>query len=77
VDPFADRWEEGYRRLVAYVEERGRAPAAAYKTPDGYPLGKWLGHQRWNSSKYSPKSSRATRRDAADRRDRLDKLLSV
>jgi superfamily II DNA or RNA helicase len=45
-DPFADQWEEGFSRLLEFVEREGhsRVPVS-YKTHD-YPLGKWVDKQR-------------------------------
>jgi hypothetical protein len=45
-DPFADYWEEGFSRLVEYVERHGdpRVPAS-YRT-EGFNLGLWVGNQR-------------------------------
>ena len=46
-DPFADLWEEGFRRLVQYVERTGNALVqVAYTTDDGYKLGQWVKVQR-------------------------------
>jgi hypothetical protein len=41
------RWEEGYGRLLAFVEREGhsRVPAA-YRDNDGYPLGNWVLNRR-------------------------------
>jgi len=48
-DPFADRWEEGFRRLSTYVEHHGDARVPkAYKLDDGYLLGTWVNSQRAN-----------------------------
>ena len=46
-DPKADQWEEGFSRLVHYVERQGdaaRVPASF--TVDGYPPGSWVDMQR-------------------------------
>ena len=46
-DPIEYQWQEGFRRLKAFVEQEGHArPVGLYKSPDGYPLGKWLSAQR-------------------------------
>jgi hypothetical protein len=46
-DTRADSWEEGYRSLVTYVGEHGDARVPdAYRTPDGFRLGRWVSHQR-------------------------------
>ncbi|MDX5962428.1 helicase associated domain-containing protein [Rhodococcus opacus] len=47
-DPIADRWEEGFRRLLAYVEHHGHARVPQSHTVDGYQLGKWITAQRHN-----------------------------
>ena len=45
-DTQADKWEEGFRRLLDYVERHGDAcPTYHYKI-DGYPLGQWVVGQR-------------------------------
>ena len=45
-DTVADKWEEGFRCLVDYVERSGHARVPASYTVDGYQLGAWVGHQR-------------------------------
>jgi superfamily II DNA or RNA helicase len=42
----ADQWEEGFSRLLQYVEHHGDARVPVSYTVDGYPLGKWASHQR-------------------------------
>ena len=49
--PHADRWEEGFRRLVQYVERRGDANVPRDYKLDGYPLGRWVGKQRVHRSR--------------------------
>jgi hypothetical protein len=46
-DILADQWEEGFNRLLDYIEEHGhpRVPRP-YTTADGYPLGVWAAKQR-------------------------------
>ena len=45
-------WEEGFRRLVRYVEQNGHARLpASYKAADGYFLGRWVVYQRVNHDK--------------------------
>jgi superfamily II DNA or RNA helicase len=40
-------WEEGYRRLLEYVDDHGHAQVPAkYRLPDGYGLGVWTSKQR-------------------------------
>ena len=45
------RWEEGYTRLLDYVEVHDHARVPASYTIDGYPLGTWVGSQRANYRK--------------------------
>lgn len=46
-DPRADLWEEGFRNLLAYVEENGSAAVpATYRSGNGYRLGAWVNTQR-------------------------------
>ena len=41
-DTRADQWEEGFRRLLDYVERHGDARVPASYKVDGYQLGKWV-----------------------------------
>ena len=43
-DPVADQWEEGFSRLLDYVERHGDARVPKSYTVDGYPLGEWVVH---------------------------------
>jgi hypothetical protein len=54
-DPFEADWEEGFKRLQAYVKEykHCRVPHQ-YKSPDGYNLGQWVSNRRQRSSILSP-----------------------
>jgi hypothetical protein len=54
-DPFEADWEEGFKRLQAYVKEHKhcRVPRQ-YKTPDGYNLGQWVSNRRARSSIVPP-----------------------
>jgi len=53
-DPFTDQWNEGFERLMAYVEETGAAsPPAGFRT-DGFRLGNWVSVQRKNKDKLTP-----------------------
>jgi hypothetical protein len=64
--PRADRWDEGFQRLAAYVNRNGRSlPNSKYVEKDGYRLGAWVAQQRslGNTGKLAP-----------DRRKRLDQL---
>ncbi len=49
--PYADQWEEGFRRLKDYVERHGNANVPRDYKLDGYPLGRWVGKQRVHRSK--------------------------
>jgi superfamily II DNA or RNA helicase len=50
-DPQADIWEEGFRRLLDYVERHGHARVPRPQVVDGYKLGAWVGKQRDNRSR--------------------------
>lgn len=45
-DRRADQWEEGFRRLVKYVEGTGSADVPRLCVVDGYGLGMFVGNQR-------------------------------
>jgi superfamily II DNA or RNA helicase len=45
-DPYAARWEEGFQRLLDYVELNGDARVPKGYTVDGYKLGLWVERQR-------------------------------
>lgn len=63
-DPFADKWEEGFRYLKQYVGINSVArPSQDYSASDGYRLGKWVSVQRGKKDE-----------TAADRKDRLEAL---
>ena len=48
-DAQAAKWEEGFSRLLVYVEQNGHARVpVAYNTVDGYRLGWWVRKQRVN-----------------------------
>jgi superfamily II DNA or RNA helicase len=49
-DPFADQWEEGFRRLADWVKVRGDALVPRNYVVDGFNLGSWVHVQR---QKYS------------------------
>jgi superfamily II DNA or RNA helicase len=45
-DPYADYWEEGFGRLLDYINRRGDARIAKSYSVDGYQLGDWVARQR-------------------------------
>ena len=45
-DTYANKWEEGFSRLLDYVECNGDARVPDSYTVDGYGLGAWVGRQR-------------------------------
>lgn len=45
-NPHTDRWEEGYKKLLRYVELHGNADAPTSCVVDGYKLGAWLRNMR-------------------------------
>jgi Helicase associated domain/Helicase conserved C-terminal domain len=44
--PKADQWEDGFARLLGYVERHGDARVPDSYMADGYALGAWVGTQR-------------------------------
>ncbi|MFZ0716522.1 helicase associated domain-containing protein, partial [Mycobacterium sp.] len=48
-DPVADQWEEGFNKLLAYVDQNGHARVPASYKLEG--LGAWVGLQRRNYAK--------------------------
>jgi superfamily II DNA or RNA helicase len=63
-DPFADKWEEGFRHLMEYVDIVGQARVRDdYRTIQGYRLGGWLTTQRMKINRLS-----------SDRKARLEAL---
>jgi superfamily II DNA or RNA helicase len=61
----ADKWEAGFGRLVAYVEDHGNArPPALYVDHDGFRLGKWVGRQRRFHDEHRLTAERAGRLEA-------------
>ncbi len=50
-DPRADQWEEGFRYLIAYVEEYGHCLVPRPYVVAGYRLGTWVGTQRGKYAK--------------------------
>jgi superfamily II DNA or RNA helicase len=45
-DPNEDKWEEGFRRLLDYIEAHGHVRMGQGTRVDGYPLGAWINTQR-------------------------------
>ncbi|WP_243706792.1 DEAD/DEAH box helicase [Mycobacterium marinum] len=45
-EPYADRWEEGFRQLLRFVKDNGDARVPASYKVDGYSLGGWVKTQR-------------------------------
>jgi hypothetical protein len=64
-DPYADKWEEGFSRLLHYVKRHGDARVPRSYTVEGYPLGSWVTTQRQSYRKGTL---------AADRQHRLQDL---
>jgi hypothetical protein len=63
-DPFADRWEEGFRRLQDYVDHHGDAGVPYSYTLDGYAVGAWVGTQRASHRKGTLDADRQRRLQA-------------
>jgi superfamily II DNA or RNA helicase len=63
--PLDAQWEEGFRRVLVYVEAHGDARVPQSYQADGYKLGNWVGIQRGRYSKGTLES---------DRRERLEQL---
>jgi len=42
-------WSGHARSLAAFHAAHGRLPRSAERTPDGYPIGKWLSEQRFEA----------------------------
>jgi len=63
-DPHQDKWEEGFSKLVQYVESFGNARVPASYELDGYKLGRWVVKQRANRVSNQLKPERQTRLEA-------------
>lgn len=63
----ADRWEEGYRHLRAFVDQHRHSRVAQSDVLDGYPLGTWVAKQRKDYTRGSLSSDRAERLEALPR----------
>ena len=60
-DPHADQWEEGFSRLLQYVERHGDARVPQSYTVEGYKLGQWVGVQRVSHAKDALEADRERR----------------
>ena len=64
-EPTAAKWEAGFSYLIAYKGKFTHINASSrYKTEDGYPLGKWVSHQRNHYTKNELDPERIQRLDA-------------
>jgi len=49
------KWNNGFEKLRAFTAETGNArPGTAFRSPDGFPLGSWVGTQRTTRASLSP-----------------------
>ena len=65
-DHNAEAWEEGFAKLVQYMEIEGDTRVSLrYQTDDGYNLGTWVSEQRQKKKK---------NKLSQDRQDRLEGL---
>src|SRR5262249_33557486 len=63
-EPHDTTWEKGFEHFRVFVNEHKHGRVFAnYIAPDGYSLGAWVAHQRYNSNSVSP-----------ERKARLDTL---
>jgi Helicase associated domain len=60
-NPLDAQWEEGFKRLLVYVEEHGDALVSQSFKADGYDLGNWVSIQRSKHAKQTLDSSRRQR----------------
>lgn len=60
-DPNADKWEEGFRHLLAFVEQNGHAAVPPRLVFNGYRLGQWTMVQRAFHAKARLDADRASR----------------
>ena len=66
-DRFADRWEEGFSHLLAFVEREGHSSVPSEYVKDGYALGKWLSVQRSQFTKNILAADRVARLEDCER----------
>ena len=60
--PKAGKWDEGYQRLAAYIEQHGNAHlTTSFVCDDGYLLGAWVANQRNEYTRGELDASRAER----------------
>ncbi|MFC8383572.1 Helicase associated domain protein [Nocardia sp. NPDC057272] len=64
-DPNADSWEEGFVRLLTFVEQHGHALVPRDLVVDGYRLGYWASNQRAARSRGTLSSDRVSRIEKA------------
>jgi len=54
-DQLTGKWEKAFSYLKIYKEQYGDcSPDVRFKSPDGFPLGQWISHQRRLKDKLSP-----------------------
>jgi hypothetical protein len=64
-DVLSDQWEVGFSSLKQFVGQEGHClVAATYKSEDGYPLGRWVNHQRMKMKKDKMEIDRRQRLEA-------------
>ena len=65
-DPFADQWEEGFNRLLEFVEREGHSRVPVSCKVGEYPLGKWVDKQRVNHKRNKLDAEREKRLKALE-----------
>ncbi len=63
----ADQWEEGFSRLLDYVERHGDARVPHAYVVDDYQLGMWVDKQRPGAPPLTPTANADSRRCPAGR----------
>jgi hypothetical protein len=54
-DPYDEKWEKGFRHLQDFVNEHKHCRVLrSHVTADGYPLGRWVVHQREKKDRLLP-----------------------